>query len=103
MYCNVPRLVPRALIASFAVGIWESGLPGCCILSPFCQPKVQQLRTGFRQHDVARLQIAVRYSLAVGFVERVGNIDGVLQDLIDRQRTFFQALGQRLAFQRLHH
>jgi hypothetical protein len=42
-------------------------------------------------------------SLAVSFVECVGNLDGITQHLIQRQRTFLQPLSQRLAFQILHH
>jgi len=36
-------------------------------------------------------------------VERVGNLDGVLQDLLDRQRVFHEPLRQRLAFEIFHH
>ena len=35
--------------------------------------------------------------------QRVGDLDGVLQRLRKRNRTFAQPLGQRLAFEELHH
>ena len=40
---------------------------------------------------------------AMRLVERVGNLDGVLQHLFQRQRTFQQPLRQRLAFEIFHH
>ena len=45
----------------------------------------------------------MRDPFAVGLVQRVRNLDGVVQYLIQRQRTFFQALRQRLAFEILHY
>src|SRR5579864_7348942 len=36
-------------------------------------------------------------------VQRIGNLDGVLQYLLDRQRTFLQSLRERLAFDVFHH
>ena len=67
------------------------------------QTKVQELRTRLGQHDVAGLQITVRDSLAVRLVERVGDLDGVLQNLFERKRTFLEAFRQRLPFEMLHH
>src|SRR5438445_3350683 len=45
----------------------------------------------------------MRHALAVGLVQRVGNLDGVMQDLIERQWTFLQPLRQRLALQVFHY
>ena len=45
----------------------------------------------------------MRYAFAVRLVERVGNLDGVLQHLFQRQRAFLQSLSERLAFQIFHH
>ena len=75
----------------------------CGLLPQLGQAEVQQLRAGFREHDVARLQIAVSDALAMRLVERVGNFYRVLQDLLDRQRTFLQSLRERFAFQVFHH
>jgi hypothetical protein len=67
------------------------------------EPPDGQLRARLREHDVAGLQIAVGDTLAVRLVQRVGNLDGELQYLLYRQRTFLQPLRQRLAFQILHY
>ena len=45
----------------------------------------------------------MRHAFAVRLVQRVGNLDGVLQHLLQRQRTFQQPLRERLAFEILHH
>ena len=42
-------------------------------------------------------------ALAMGFVERVGNLDGIAQHLIQRQRAFLQMLRQGFTFDVLHH
>ena len=103
MYCNVPRIVPCAVIGSFAVGSCESGSGRSGFLLQLRQTKVQQLRAGLGEHDVAGLQIAMRDAFAVSLVQRVGNLDGVLQHLLHRQRTFLQPLRERLAFEIFHH
>ena len=36
-------------------------------------------------------------------VERLGDLDGMAQDLIRRQRAAGKAVGNRFAFQQLHH
>ena len=55
------------------------------------------------EHDVAGLQIAMRDAFAMRLVQRIGNLDRVLQHLLQRQRTFQQSLRQRLAFEIFHH
>ena len=45
----------------------------------------------------------MRDALAMRLIQRVGNFDRVLQHLLDRQRTFHQAMREGLAFQILHH
>ncbi len=42
-------------------------------------------------------------ALAMRLVQRIGNFDGVLQNLLQRQRTFCESLRKRLAFEMLHH
>ena len=39
---------------------------------------------------------------AVGFVEAIGDLRAELQDLVERQGTFFEALGEGLAFDAFH-
>ena len=104
MYCNVPKMVPCAVSGSAAVGRSESGTFGrSYLLLQFRQTEIEQLRAGLRQHDVAGLQIAVRYAFSVRLVQRIGNLDRVLQHLLQRQRTFHEPLRERLAFQIFHH
>ena len=45
----------------------------------------------------------MRDPLAVGLVQRVRDLNGRLESLIERQRALPQAVGQRLALQVLHH
>ena len=42
-------------------------------------------------------------AFAVGFVEGVGHLSPVTKRLLERQGPFFQAVGERLAFDVLHH
>ncbi len=72
-------------------------------LFQFRQTEVQQLRPRFGEHDVAGLQVAMRDTFAVGLVQRIGNLDRVLQHMLQRQRTFQQPLRERLAFEIFHH
>ena len=44
----------------------------------------------------------MHHAAAVRFIQRVGNLCGILKNLFQRQRAFEQARGQRLAFQILH-
>ena len=67
------------------------------------QAEVEQLRSRLGEHDVAGLQIAVGDALAMRLVQRIRNLDGVLQYLLDRQRTFQQPLRECLAFEIFHH
>ena len=46
------------------------------------------LDAGFRDQDIGGLEIAMGDSLAVRGFERAGQLDRILQRLIERQRTF---------------
>jgi hypothetical protein len=37
------------------------------------------------------------------YVKRLGNLNRILKGLVERERTFLQAIGRRLPFQTLHH
>ena len=78
-------------------------MAGADFLLQLRQAEIQQLRPRLGEHDVAGLEVAVRDAFAVRLVQRVGDLDGVLQYLLDRQRTFLQALRERLAFEIFHH
>ena len=60
----------------------------------FRQPKVEELRPGLGQHDVPRLQIPMHDPLPVRLVQRIRDLDGDLERLIQRQRAFVEPLGQ---------
>ena len=45
----------------------------------------------------------MNYSCAMSFVESVGYLCRVAQHLIGWQRTFDQTIGERFAFDQLHH
>src|SRR5205085_6070634 len=59
-------------------------------------------RAALREHDVGRLQIAMDDSFAVRAVERRRDLDAVAKDLIERQRSFAQSIGERFAVEELH-
>ena len=48
-------------------------------------------------------QCPERHTLTMCLVQSVGNLNGVAQNLIQRQRAYSQPLSQRLPFQVLHH
>src|SRR6266852_2866781 len=43
------------------------------------------------------------YSAAMRFVQRVGNLRTIFQNLIERERTFFEPAGEGFAVDALHH
>ena len=75
----------------------------CNLLLQFCQAEVEQLCPRLREHDVARLQVAMRDASSVRLVQRVGDFDRILQHLLNRQRAFHQALRQCLPLDIFHH
>ena len=103
MYGTVPRIVPCAVsgvdVASRVIADIEIG-PAGAAASP--SPKSSSFDARLRQHDVGGLEIAMRDALAVRLVERVGDLDRDLQRLVERQRPFLEARGQRLALEMRH-
>ena len=65
--------------------------------------KIEKLRAGLRQHDVAGLQISVNNTLAMRFVQGIGNLNSVLESLVERQSSFLQSVGECISFDVLHH
>ena len=57
-------------------------LAGEASILQLCQSEIEQLRSGFSQHDIGRFQIAMHYALAMRFVERVGDLQRVAQQLL---------------------
>src|SRR4029450_10173846 len=68
----------------------------------FGETEVEEFGTALRQHDVARLQVAVHDVAAMRLVERVGDLDTSLQRLRQRQRTARQSVRKRLSFEVFH-
>ena len=104
MYWNVPRIVPSCVRLA-CVG--SAVIPAAGRLSAgrgegFGQAEVEQLDARLRQHDVAGLQIAMDDSLPVRLVERVGDLDGEAQRLVERKPASAEPFGERLAFEQLH-
>ena len=64
----------------------------------FGQAKVEQLDSSFRDQDISRLQVAMRDSLAVRRIESIANLRGILQCLLQGQRS-----AQRRALDVFHH
>ena len=81
----------------------ESLLGGPGLWHRLRQPEVEHLHAIPRQHDVLRLDVAMGDSGAMRAVERVGDLGGELERLIERERALLDAGGQRLALQVLHH
>ena len=67
------------------------------------QPEVEHLHAIPRQHDVLRFDVAMRDSGAMRAVERVGDLRGELERLIERERALLDAGRQGLALDALHH
>src|SRR5262249_59017010 len=63
------------------------------------QPEVEQLGTLFRQHDVARFQVAMNDASTVSLVEGISDLHRELERLLEQQRTFLQPCFDRLAFE----
>ena len=68
----------------------------------FGEPEIEQLHARLREHDVRRLQIAVDDSLPMCFVQSVGDLNSVLQHLLEWQRPVSNPLRQRLPLAMLH-
>ena len=67
------------------------------------QTEVEELDAVPREHDVARLQIAVNDAVTVCSVERLGDLGGDGQGPLERQRAARQFGRERLAIEQLHH
>ena len=71
-------------------------------LAQLGEAEVEQLDAPFGQHHVAWLEVAVGDAFAVRAGERLGERGGVLQCLVERQRSARQPRGERLAVEILH-
>ena len=103
MYWKVPRSVPSAVSLLLIErqrrrrhrrDWFDDGAPD--------EAEIEQLRTRRCEHDVARLQVAVNEALAVGVIERIGDLRSICQQFLRRQRSAGEAIVQRFTFQVLH-
>jgi hypothetical protein len=100
MYCNVPRIVPSAVIGTVGGNIDEL----LVIARPlaFANPKSSNFAPDFVSMMLPGFQIAMDDPLAMCLIERVSDLNRVLQYLVECQRTLVKALRQRLSLQMLH-
>jgi hypothetical protein len=77
-----------------------------CLGAPdrLCQSEVQYLHRAIGSDlDVRRLQIAVDDAVIVGGFERVGDLAGDGEHLVQRERPAGNARGELFAVDQLHH
>jgi hypothetical protein len=103
MYRNVPRTVPCfvSLRSSAVTAVSPAPFDALFVLIRYSE--IQQLGTRFSEHDVAWLKIAMNDSQAVGLVQRVRDLNPVLENLLQRQGPSLKPMLQCLAFQVLEH
>jgi hypothetical protein len=70
--------------------------------SPQPRKEPHELRAGFRQHYVCRLQVAMHHAALVRSLQPLANLNPIFQHQFGWKRALRQAFGQRLAFQELH-
>ena len=71
----------RALVTGVVVAVaWRARLS-------LARPKSSSLTPVLRHQDVGRLEIAVHDALAVRRIERLGDLDGTAQRLLQRERA----------------
>jgi hypothetical protein len=63
------------------------------------QPEIQQFGPALREHDVAGLHVAVDDPSFVGGSQRIGDLNPVLEGLVDRQLPACEPGGEGLALQ----
>ena len=68
-----------------------------------CQTEIEDLRLAtIGDKDISRLDVAVKDVFAVRGIERIGELDGQIKQLIHRQRLTADLLIKGHAFQKLH-
>src|SRR5262249_32030034 len=71
--------------------------------SPFSQPKVQHLPLpSLRYEDIGWLDVSMDDSSRMGRIERIGNLDAPIQDLLGIQWLAGDPMLERLPFEELH-
>ena len=70
---------------------------------PGRQSEVENLDAGLDEHDVAGLEIAVNDPMFVRLGQGGGDLRGVAERLVERQRAILQPGGDRVALEQFHH
>ena len=72
-------------------------------LGQFRQTEVEHFhQTTFIYHDVSRLEVTMNDPGGLGFRQCIGDLDGVLQDIIQLQPAAWNQLAERLALDIFH-
>jgi hypothetical protein len=73
------------------------------VLPRLCQSEIQNLNSGFRDHHVTRLEIAVNDAFTVCFSQCGRNLDAVMADHLIRFGALLQPLGDGFALHQFPH
>ena len=107
MYAAVPSNTPTPVIIAGDVIVGDVGRVDTSRSHWFeglRQSEIQHLHCAIRpQLDVRGLQIAMDDALFVRRFQRFGNLPGDRQCLVERDRPLRDAVGERRAFDQLHH
>ena len=85
---------------SWHVSCWPAATLAAA--ADFAESEIEQLDAIGRDHDVAGLDVAMRYACAMGAFECVGNLRRESNRLFERQRTFGEPNCERFAFEIFH-
>jgi hypothetical protein len=66
------------------------------------ETEVEQLGARTREHDVRGFEVAVDNAVAMGRVQRVGDLGADAHDLLERQAAFLEPGGERLPVEQWH-
>ena len=96
MYTIVPTAEPGSVSSASIIRVGVRG-------GSAGQAEVEHLGvTAFGEKDVCGLDIAMSDALGVRFLQGVGNLDRVLERLVERDGAGLQPIRERLALQVLH-
>ena len=67
----------------------------------FARPKSRSLTPRLGNHDIVGFEIAMDNGAAMGFIERVGDLRAIFQNLVVRERSTPQSGAESFAFEAL--
>ena len=97
-HCRVPHSAWLLREASYPHGPSTLRQRG----AQFGETEIEHLGAAGRQKYVARLQVPMQHVMRVRIAQRIGDLDRILECLVNRDRAARQARGQRLAVEELH-